>query len=593
MNNHRLIANALTELAGNKEQLLAANIKSHCVVLAGPGSGKTKTLTTAMARTLQQDVAEPRGVACITYSNECAYELEERLAGLGIERGDRAFIGTVHSFALTQIILPYGRCVLPPWAKELKVASDEERRDAIAAAHAETIGGNDDPQKRWGFATEKRKNNIDRANQAWRGSNPELADFIESYERHLRKIGKIDFDDMPLIAYDMLSKHPWICAALRAKFPVIFVDEYQDLGHALHRIVLKLCFESNVRLFAVGDADQSIYGFNGAEPSLLMSLLDRADVTPINLKFNYRCGTDIISASLAALGEHRGYVGPEGAEQGQIDFHPVVGADDDQAKYVLEKLVPELVNRGFPLNEIGILYRWAKHSDAIVAAAEAVGMPFIRADKMALVKRGSSVGRFAEKCARWIIGGWKTAEPRFHNLCRDALRMVYGGKAGETERRQIERDLIAFLQPQDGQQSVHQWLQHFRRDLIIPWRAKASTLSEPWEDLDEMIRRTDPSKQGVFDRTIAHFAGDTAGTGAINLSTFHSSKGREFGAVILLGISRGVIPTSWSENNAKKLKEDRREFYVAVTRAKKELHVVYREGLHSPFVAELYNRAKS
>ena len=171
--------------------------------------------------------------------------------------------------------------------------------------------------------------------------------------------------------------------------------------------------------------------------------------------------------------------------------------------------------------------------------------------------------------------------------------MVYGGKAGETERRQIERDLIAFLQPQDGQQSVHQWLQHFRRDLIIPWRAKASTLSEPWEDLDEMIRRTDPSKQGVFDRTIAHFAGDTAGTGAINLSTFHSSKGREFGAVILLGISRGVIPTRWSENNAKKLKEDRREFYVAVTRAKKELHVVYLEGLHSPFVAELYNRAKS
>jgi len=156
MNSKRLLQAALKSLDKNKEQATAARMKTNTVVLAGPGSGKTKTLTTAMARTLAEDVEEPRGVACITYNNECVYELEDRLSALGIERGDRAFIGTVHSFALTQIILPYGRCVLPDWVSGLTVVSDEEKEEVIAIAHATTIGGNDDPNERWKFASEIR-----------------------------------------------------------------------------------------------------------------------------------------------------------------------------------------------------------------------------------------------------------------------------------------------------------------------------------------------------------------------------------------------------------------------------------------------------
>ena len=107
----RPLNQALAELKANPEQAAAVVEKGHCVVLAGPGSGKTKTLTIAMARALIQDVPDPRGVACITYNNDCAIELETRLARLGITPGDRAFIGTVHSFALSQVIGPYARCV--------------------------------------------------------------------------------------------------------------------------------------------------------------------------------------------------------------------------------------------------------------------------------------------------------------------------------------------------------------------------------------------------------------------------------------------------------------------------------------------------
>src|SRR6185312_4470043 len=133
--------------------------------------------------------------------------------------------------------------------------------------------------------------------------NPELTAFIDAYESELRRQGLIDFDDMPLLAYRMIKEHDWIRDALHARFPVLFVDEYQDLGHALHELVLSLCFRGGIRLFAVGDADQSIYAFAGANPELLESMTRRAGVRTIRLRFNYRSGGKIIRASLGALGE--------------------------------------------------------------------------------------------------------------------------------------------------------------------------------------------------------------------------------------------------------------------------------------------------
>jgi len=591
MSGTRALKAATESLSQNPEQLLAVNVTDHCVVLAGPGSGKTKTLTTAMVRTLLEDVPEPRGVACITYNNECAFELEKRLSALGLEGGTRAFIGTVHGFALSQIILPFARCVFPDWPSEISVISEADRKVVVAQAYA-SIGGAGDPQNRWKFAETKRKSEIDRSVSAWRGTNPELPDFVEAYERILKDRNQIDFDGMPLLAYDMVSKFPWISEALKAKYPVLFVDEYQDLGYALHELVLKLCFESGIRLFAVGDIDQSIYGFAGAEPSLLEGLSARADVQTIRLRFNYRCGTDIIDASMAALGAERGYVGPDNAGKGAIRFHGVDGDEYAQAKYVAEVILPDLQSRGYALGEIGVLYRWAKHSDNLVAIADAKGVPVVRADNKALIKRNSPVSRFVERCAQWVVGGWKTAEPRFQRLCYDAISLVYGGTASDEEKRQIEHELITFLVPMDGAASTQSWLLDFKRDILSPWFARTRTISEHWDNVDEMIERTDPTKKGSADLKMAQFCGDSSGTGAINLSTFHSSKGREFRAVILLGMNNDVIPNWRSKSDPIKMNAERREFYVAVTRAEQELHVVFHKGHHSVFVRELYDRTQ-
>jgi DNA helicase-2/ATP-dependent DNA helicase PcrA len=592
MSDRRLLDAAIASLSSNLEQLSAVETAGHCIVLAGPGSGKTKTLTTAMARALVEEVESPRGIACITYNNECAIELEERLAKLGIEPSDRVFLGTVHSFALTQIVAPYARCVLPQLGGEIKVATIDQIRQAIEDAFAETVNDASDPHARWRFAKEKRIRQVDRTHPTWRGLNPELADFVEAYERRLHEQGLIDFDDMPLLAFRMVQQNQWIGEALQARFPVLFVDEYQDLGHALHELASKLCFENDIRLFAVGDADQSIYDFTGANPDLLLSLTQRADVTTIRLRLNYRCGTKIIGASMAALGEERDYRGPDGAEEGAVDFAPVNGGLASQASHVAQVIVPHLVASGVPLEQIAVLYRTAAQGNPIADASLAAGIPIVRADANALVKRSSKLARFLEACAKWVVGGWAKADPPFRRLAYEAVALVYGRDVSVQESDEIEGELIGFLS--DALNVAHttsSWLKAFEHEVLSKWKSRARTVTDDWSVVHEMIERTDPLTGR--DLPLSHFAGKTEGTGRLNLSTLHSAKGREFDIVIMFAMNNDVLPSWRDKQRPAALREARRLFYVGVTRPRKQLILVYQSHAHSVWVSELYQRLSS
>jgi DNA helicase-2/ATP-dependent DNA helicase PcrA len=590
MANDRLLAQAIADLQTNADQYAAVHERGHCVVLAGPGSGKTKTLTTAMTRTILEDVVEPRGVACITYNNECALELEARLARLGVEPNDRIFVGTVHSFALAQVIFPYARCVWPEFPAQLQIASREKSREAVEIAYSEVIRDSGNPHDRWRFAEAKRRRDVDRSLESWRGRNPELADFIEAYEAVLRRQGLIDFDDMPLLAYRMIREHPWIRGALHARFPILFVDEYQDLGHALHELVLLLCFEGDTRLFAVGDADQSIYAFTGANPELLRSLTIRPGVRTVRLRLNYRCGTKIISASMAALGEEREYAAPDGAGEGAVLFRGIDGDLTKQAAYVVRTLIPELTGRGVPLEQIGVLYRTADQGNFVAAAALATGIPIVRADAQALVRRNSRLSRLIEACASWSAGGWKIADPRFLRLSGEAVALVFGSGASREEANLIQLELVTFLTAsiQVGH-TAHTWLLAFRQTLVVPWRSRARSITDDWSAIDEMIARTDPmSADG--DMSLGNFGGQVVGSGRLNLSTLHSAKGREFDVAILFAMNNDVIPSWRDQQKPEILREARRLFYVGVTRSKHELYQVFRNHGHSPWVKELYDR---
>lgn len=257
------------ELRSNKGQWKAYESQNNCVILAGPGSGKTKTLTIKMARMLAEDVRAPRGIACITYNNQCARELKRRLITLGVEDGKRVTIGTLHSFCLQHIILPYARLagILVP--EPLKVAMIDEREKCWAEA-VERIKGAEEPPSNWIFTCDVyRRTHLDRQKENWYGDSSDVAKMIEVYEHALLKKGLVDFDGMVLTGLWLVEKHNWVRKALHARFPILVVDEYQDLGHALHRIVLCLCFKASIRLVAVGDPDQSIYGFTGDRKSVV------------------------------------------------------------------------------------------------------------------------------------------------------------------------------------------------------------------------------------------------------------------------------------------------------------------------------------
>lgn len=590
MSDRALYLRAAKDLRLNDKQWQAYESAGHCVLLAGPGSGKTKTLTIKLARIFSEDVEDPRGIACITYNNECARELETRLDAFGIATGGRVFIGTVHSFSLTQVLLPYAKAAGLGLPDNFAVATRRQARLALETAHAKVIRGAENPQT-WEFRLGgHRRRFLNRNVEAWKTLDPQLTKLVEAYEAELRKMGVIDFDDMPLLALRALTEHTWLRKAISAKYPILVVDEYQDLGRALHAMVMGLCFGAGIRLFAVGDIDQSIYGFTGANPELLHKLSERDDVETVRLGLNYRCGSQIVTASEYVLGEKRGYRAPEGAHEGTIYFHPRNGGYAGQARYLFEQLIPEIRARRPDLNlgEIAVLYPAAFIGDEVASAAADNGYAVIRTDGNALYPRGSRLMRWLEQCAMWCCGGWRSGQPKVSQVIAEGGRLFREVLGGEEDRMEFQRLLIATLwDRRDETIGLHDWLIDMRDEIIRPNVARSRSLADELEILNTFVGRLG-HKGDVEDFPLGEFAGIGTGLDRINLSTLHSAKGREFDVVILFGIEEGRLP----RNNASEadVREARRLFYVGFTRARYEIHLTYAQSNPSRFVTEVKNR---
>ncbi len=584
-----LYLRAADSLRGNEAQWEAYNSTGHCVVLAGPGSGKTKTLTIKLARLLSEDIQEPRGLACITYNNECARELEQRLQLLNVEPSRRVFIGTVHSFSLTQIILPYAKVANLGLPDEFSVASRTQQAVALENAVDGLKWRGNAQEYRFGM-DRYRRSTLDRSLPEWRTNDPETCQLAEAYESELRRMGLIDFEDMPILAVRALREHEWIQRALVAKYPVLAVDEYQDLGRALHRMVLGLCFRSGMRLFAVGDADQSIYGFVGASPELLQRISERPDVQTVRLSLNYRCGTQIIKASEYALGEARGYQAPTGAEQGTIYFHPGYGKYPYQANALFSDTVPTIMKLlpGIQIGEIAILYPAAWIGDAVASAAAQHGYRFIRTDTNALYPRSSPLMRWLEMCAVWCSGGWQRGNPRFQSLISYGRRLFYEGLQSDEAQQAFQRSLLGVLwKRRDSNLDLMTWLSDLNSELMKPLLGACRTLNDEEVILNAFMERLGDDGD-LSDMTLGTFAAVGDVNDRITLSTLHSAKGREFTVVVLFGMDEGRIPRAHASSND--IKEARRLFYVGLTRAKSQVHIVYSAASPSRFVREVRER---
>jgi DNA helicase-2/ATP-dependent DNA helicase PcrA len=333
------LATEYARLDGGQKK--AVQRDDNTVVLAGPGSGKTATLVIKVTHLLSTTVRPPRGLACITYNNDTVREFRSRLVEFGVYGSHRLFLGTVHSFCLNCVLRPYARLVIPEFDQGVQVATPR-RAQAILDEVLEREYPGISNQKVDAF-TGLRRRLACREDASDFLRFPQFAEILDAYRTELSRRTVVDFEEMVAMALKLIEEHSWIRSALSARFSWLVVDEYQDLGGPLHRIVTQLADNPDVKVFAVGDPDQTIYPFAGADPKYLMQLASRQDFKVFRLRFNYRSGRRLIQASEAALAELRHYEPEPGREdEGEVYLDSVPGGLESQAVFVAERLVPRL-----------------------------------------------------------------------------------------------------------------------------------------------------------------------------------------------------------------------------------------------------------
>ena len=572
---------AAEDLRGNEGQWQAYQSTRNCIILAGPGSGKTKTLTIKMARVLAEDINPPRRIACITYNNQCVRELRWRLAELGVADGRRASICTLHSFCLQHIVLPYARLTAMPLPDPVSVATSADREKCWASAVSTVISADENPRD-WIFrCSVYRRTHLDRDKPEWRSDYEDAAKVIEAYEQALLANGLVDFDSMVYMGLQLVENHDWVRNALRARFPVILVDEYQDLGRALHRLVLCLSLQAGIRLIAVGDPDQSIYGFAGAEPALLQELATRDEFESVTLKLNYRCGPTIIRASEVSLGETRGYQSGID-ESGTIDIHHRPDGVEDQATFICDQIIPSALKRrdGRQLGSVAVLYRTQFDGDPIADAAEDRGWDFIRIDQGNPYPR-SPVVLWLEDCAAWCAKGWQTGVPRLSELIVRWLSFNESTNS-DSRRRQLQCQLVKFLHShRSADQALRDWLSEFRVTCLDRSLSREARLRDDVSAVSKLAEVCAPN-QRLAAFTVSAFGGQGGSRTHLNLLTLHSAKGLEFDVVIMMALEEGKLP-DYRSNTDDRLREERRLFYVGLTRARHEVHLVYSGWYETPY----------
>lgn len=574
---------AALDFHSNEGQRKAYDSGVNCAILAGPGSGKTKTITVKIARLLEEEVKRPQRLACITYSNECVRELRERLNVLNVDDRSRILVSTIHSFALTEIVMPFAEMAEIAVPDPIVVAAPSKSEELFKTAYQNVKGI--PPRKWYRMSLDRLRRMIPDKNSAeWKAANTQHTSIIEEYERLLLGEGLIDFDGLVLVGLQAIENHEWVRKCLRSKFPVIVIDEYQDLGLPLHRMVCSLMTEAGVRIIAVGDPDQSIYGFTGAKPSLLRDLYRMPNVEGIHLKLNYRCATQIIDASKALL--HN----PPDSEshdnrQGLITIHEVSKNIDGQARYAVEELIPKMLedNPDWQLGDIAFLYRSFREGTAIAKIADEIGMPYFRLDNGVLIKRTRLI-EFLTDAAIWCSGGWKTGSVTLAQILK-SWRLLRPGLKNEASALKARVPLISILfENRDGSVPLKKWIGKLHTAALKEAFEAEPGLADELETLKNLYALTKKGKP-LEHFTVEIFANQGRSKDQINLITLHSSKGLEFQAVVMVGLELGDFPSQYATDDDE-LAEAARLFYVGVTRAKSEVHLLYAHN-ESPLITAI------
>ncbi len=540
-------------LAGlNDAQRQAASaVHGPVAILAGAGTGKTTTITHRIAHQVASGALAPEHILAVTFTEKAAGELKERLAWLGV-RGVEA--RTFHAAALSQL----GRLWERHTGRTLPTIQDSKAPLIASLANALPPPHKFMPRRELAGEVEWAKNrmipwSLYPAAVEEQGHQPPIpvelmAGIYQGYERRKERTGRIDFEDMLLMAVELLRDFPAAATEIRARFRAFTVDEFQDVNPLQHAL-LEGWLGGRRDLCVVGDDYQTIYSFTGASPQYLLDFPERyPDATVVRLEENFRSTPQVLAVANALAGRLGGFAKELHTTRpaGPNPTARVLSTAEAEVTFVLEE-VRRLHAQGTAHEEMAVIYRINARSEAFEEAFAAAEIPYQVRDGAFLRRPGP----------------------------RAVMARLKGASQGVAAAVDAVTDQLGF-----------------------------DPKAEP-DDTEEVTRQADLARlralAGEYER--AHPQGDLAGFAAelagrfstqhtgrgVNLLTFHRAKGLEFDAVFLPRLLDKELPFR-SQRAAADPQEERRLLYVGITRARVHLYLSWPSETRtapSPFLAEL------
>lgn len=591
-----------------------------CLVLAGPGSGKTLTIVNRIKYLIEECKVRPEEILVITFTKYAAAEMKMRLQALMEGRKLPVTMGTFHG-------IYYG---ILKWAYKLgpeNIFSEEDKYRLLRqiVSQQENLEITDDEDFLQEIAGEigmVKNNRISTQEYKSKCCAPDIFQNIYlEYEKMRKQLRKIDFDDMLVLCYELFVKRPDVLKLWQEKFKYILIDEFQDINRVQYDVINMLA-EPERNLFAVGDDDQSIYGFRGADAKLMFQFQeDYPDAKQIVLDVNYRSTSNIVRNALKVIGHNQVRFDKQiRAEKGAgCSLHVQEVKDPaEEAEYVVSE-IEKLMENGTEAEQIAVLYRIHTDARAVVARLVERKIPFQMRERMP-----NLYDHFIAKdiCAYLRMALGKIARADFlrvmnrplRYLGRDAvsggnisfeeLRKVYAEKEWMQDRiDQFEWDLkmlrkmapyaaVQYLRKRIGYDDFlrgYAQSKGIQKSDLFDILTEIEEAAKPYQTIEEWFAQIEAYTNALK----AKAQRQEQNRPGIRLMTMHTAKGLEFESVFVIQANEGQIPYKKSLKEAGE-EEERRLFYVAMTRAKEILRITYvkikngKDASPSRFIDELF-----
>lgn len=595
----------------SKEQKSAIHFKDGpALVLAGPGSGKTTVIVNRIIGLIKEHSVSPSSILVITFTKAAAKSMRQRFLSLTGESYVSVTFGTFHAVFFSMLRHAYN------YSAGSIIKADIQYNYIRNAAMGFELEYPDENEMVTGIISEISRVKSNRlCIDTYEAVSCPAATFrliYKKYENMLISRRMIDYDDMIIMCYELLSKRADYRKAWQDKYKYILVDEFQDINKAQYDTI-KLIAGKQANLFVVGDDDQSIYAFRGSKPDIMLGLsTEYRDIVQMYLNTNYRCSSEIVAGARSLIEYNKVRFAKDirscGMCSGRIKVCKM--ADIEEEALYLSKEIRELIADGIKPEEIAVIsrtniisniYYTRLNSDGVacrtLTAVHNIYDSWLMQDIAAYMRLSQGMYdkenavRIINKPSRYIKRALITQPFNFEHL-----RKCYDGDEGLIKiinDMQFDIKMLSHMSPYAAVNYILKGIgyedyineeiirKRLNKEEVYAKLTEIKTLSRKYMDIkqwlkyiDEQAEKTEQENKSDKRQGNQKNSDEKDSAGAVNIYTMHSCKGLEFKAVFIMDVCEGIIPYNKAVLD-NEIEEERRLMYVAMTRAKEKLYLVY------------------